>query len=69
MTSICTFPKKISIHASEKEATFGTIEGMCKLKISIHASEKEATVIAAPLTGKKLYFNPRLREGGDKRSS
>ena len=33
--------------------------------ISIHASEKEATSILHKRSRRILYFNPRLREGGD----
>ena len=33
--------------------------------ISIHASAKEATTVSS-FSGVTEYFNPRLREGGDK---
>ena len=35
------------------------------LSISIHASAKEATTVSS-FSGVTEYFNPRLREGGDK---
>ena len=34
-------------------------------KISIHASAKEATQPIEHMCNIKMYFNPRLREGGD----
>ena len=55
----------ISIHASAKEATMvGCIYRHFK-GISIHASAKEATTVSS-FSGVTEYFNPRLREGGDK---
>ena len=55
----------ISIHASAKEATFDDEELNNKFLISIHASAKEATNFSQWQYQKRLYFNPRLREGGD----
>ena len=56
---------RISIHASEKEATPINYEDRLNALISIHASEKEATL--SSIVSLPLYynFNPRLREGGD----
>ena len=34
-------------------------------KISIHASAKEATLFTLIFIFPQIYFNPRLREGGD----
>ena len=34
-------------------------------RISIHASAREATLTSELLTNHYIYFNPRLREGGD----
>ena len=42
-TVICF--KRISIHASEKEATCTQFAHTYRLEISIHASEKEATMM------------------------
>ena len=55
----------ISIHASAKEATHAGGNYTNATGISIHASAKEATGIPPDLSRLKLYFNPRLREGGD----
>ena len=55
----------ISIHASEKEATTICFGLVLFIDISIHASEKEATKLQFILIRLMLYFNPRLREGGD----
>ena len=55
----------ISIHASAREATHRSRSGTCIRQISIHASAREATpfrLLPAPVP---VYFNPRLREGGD----
>ena len=56
----------ISIHASAKEATVchSGNQGH-RIQISIHASAKEATFLSRCCCGSTLYFNPRLREGGD----
>ena len=57
--------KKISIHASAKEATDNVPKNTMELKISIHASAKEATQRVWTMA-RTEYFNPRLREGGDR---
>ena len=55
----------ISIHASAREATrYGIIKWM-EFYISIHASAREATCPHVRYGLHFLYFNPRLREGGD----
>ncbi len=56
----------ISIHASAKEATLAGIAFDVGFLISIHASAKEATVDKQSELGSTIYFNPRLREGGDR---
>ena len=55
----------ISIHASAKEATAGRKPMLSLELISIHVSAKEATR-RSPYVFRRLYFNPRLREGGDR---
>ena len=60
--------RRISIHASAKEATVTAAEMLQQVNISIHASAKEATPIGRP-TASVSDFNPRLREGGDRMSS
>ena len=57
--------KKISIHASAKEATLLRRMRERDSTISIHASAKEATVGDARCSILRCNFNPRLREGGD----
>ena len=57
----------ISIHASAKEATEANKESPEYLVISIHASAKEATGEVWTMTVPKKNFNPRLREGGDRK--
>ena len=56
-----------SIHASAKEATgFGSYH-LPFVFFSIHASAKEATIVPTNVSSEIFVFNPRLREGGDKR--
>ena len=55
----------ISIHASAKEATDDFEYFVGDAIISIHASAKEATRMRICSCRLCLYFNPRLREGGD----
>ena len=40
--------------------------GMSLINFSIHASAKEATTPQAKHTPLWAFFNPRLREGGDR---
>ena len=56
----------ISIHASAKEATDLGRWWCYNHLISIHASAKEATKTYIHIFFHIWYFNPRLREGGDK---
>ena len=56
-----------SIHASAKEATFYLDEPEPIDIFSIHASAKEATIVPTNVSSEIFVFNPRLREGGDKR--
>ena len=55
----------ISIHASAREATNVYNEIADSFKISIHASAREATYWLVSPKNFVIYFNPRLREGGD----
>ena len=55
----------ISIHASAREATSQRCWAVSREWISIHASAREATNLFVQYHQGKLYFNPRLREGGD----
>ena len=54
-----------SIHASAKEATEKYFSSFFLLPFSIHASAKEATKQVAGIDTVCVFFNPRLREGGD----
>ena len=64
--SICC-NRSISIHASAREATVYLSVSRAQFGISIHASAREATQRVSPRCIRD--FNPRLREGGDKRCS
>ena len=57
----------ISIHASAKEATAFVCAFNISAIISIHASAKEATWETGCQWPGNDNFNPRLREGGDKK--
>ena len=57
----------ISIHASAKEATHHSYSHIVSCQISIHASAKEATTKGEYFFLKDSNFNPRLREGGDRK--
>ncbi len=55
----------ISIHASAKEATSDYGFVLYGEAISIHASAREATDPSDNQKPEHVYFNPRLRKGGD----
>ena len=57
----------ISIHASAREATISYLRFRLSFKISIHASAREATYFGAGTGSSLVDFNPRLREGGDRK--
>ena len=57
----------ISIHASAREATSWRRLPECGIPISIHASAREATLRDFTANTSSGYFNPRLREGGDRK--
>ncbi len=57
---------KISIHASAREATALLSASRDNFDISIHASAREATTWTCGQGKESIYFNPRLREGGDR---
>ena len=57
----------ISIHAPARGATLSWAYGNADDFISIHAPARGATVAQAPNQCYHSYFNPRSREGSDKR--
>ena len=57
----------ISIHAPAKGATRGVVDHSISLFISIHAPAKGATRTIRSQSLLTQYFNPRPREGSDKR--
>ena len=59
--------KNISIHAPARGATLSWAYGNADDFISIHAPARGATVAQAPNQCYHSYFNPRSREGSDKR--
>ena len=57
----------ISIHAPAKGATCQITSNNVKLYISIHAPAKGATLNNSSILSTNFYFNPRSREGSDKK--
>jgi len=57
----------VSIHASAREATGNPLILYRLEHVSIHASAREATQRAGNRIVLPVCFNPRLREGGDKK--
>ena len=57
----------ISIHAPVKGATQTSLQRVTVSNISIHAPVKGATTSGTGSTGDYTDFNPRTREGCDKR--
>ena len=57
-------PKKISIHASAKEATL--FSGLLSLKSEFQSTPpRRRRLMLTKKVKYGIYFNPRLREGGD----
>ena len=59
--------RRVSTHASAREATARITELMAKIEVSTHASAREATLNHSLYIRLYARFYPRLREGGDKR--
>ena len=59
----------ISIHAPARGATPLSWGGVQEMSISIHAPARGATVRCRFPTTATAYFNPRPREGGDRRKN
>ena len=59
----------ISIHAPAKGATVDSLDALASICISIHAPAKGATANKKLLKSSLTYFNPRTREGCDKRNT
>jgi len=60
--------RRVSIHASVREATRHPDRRAARRAVSIHASVREATRWNPPSGRQTARFNPRLRAGGDRRS-
>jgi len=60
---------RVSIHASVREATERHRPLPRMVRVSIHASVREATQLIGDTGATHSCFNPRLRAGGDGRSS
>ena len=63
----CNSGYRISIHAPARGATADAVFGEAQTAISIHAPARGATVDPPYFSGPERNFNPRPREGGDRR--